>query len=416
MIYCREGGRKPSATHAWKGHDDPVECLAFSPDAKVLASGDREGRIRLWEVATRTMRRELTGQKQQTYSLCFSPDGKTLASQGPSNTVVLWSVASGQKVLQTSSVKEGHFSCLAFSRDGRNVVAGTYSGFVCLWELATGKERCHFRGQDGPRLEIPPQRGYEGDIRAIDFSPDGKILAWGGGDRLVHLWDFDTGKDLRRFAGHQGWVTSLAFAPDGKALASGSYDTTALIWDLTGLRPSGSARKMNGVPADLEGWWTDLGSADAAKAFRAIQQMIQAPQRTLAFVNKQVHPVPPVDTQRIGRLIAQLDAKEFEKRGAAERELAKLGELAELQLRRVLADHPSVELRRRAERLLAKLEGPLTHPEQLRAIRVVEVLEHIGSAEARALLTTLAQGAPQARLTREAKHALERLNRLPSRR
>jgi hypothetical protein len=143
--------------------------------------------------------------------------------------------------------------------------------------------------------------------------------------------------------------------------------------------------------------------------------MIQVPEPTLAFIKKQVRPIPPVDTRQIGRLISQLDEQEFGKHADAEKELAKMGELAEAQLRGALSDHPSAEVRRRVERLLAKLEGPKTRPDQLRAIRVVEILEHIGSSEARDLLTTLAQGAPQALLTREAKQALDRLNRLPPR-
>lgn len=415
MIYCREGGAKPSVAHAWKGHDALVECLVFSPDAKILATADQDGCIRLWEVATRTLLHEITGQKFQADSLCFSSDGKILASGGSGYTVTLWNVASGQKLLQTAPAGEGGFTCLAFSCDGRNVAAGTYGGFVCLWELASGTERCHFRGQEGPQLEIPPQRGYEGDIRAIAFSPDGKILAWGGGDRLVHLWDFTNGKDLRRFAGHQGYVTSLSFSPDGKALASGSYDTTGLVWDLSGLQTGSSARRTNGALADPEGLWSTLGDADASKGFRAIQTMIQAPKPALSFIKKQVRPAPPVDTRQISRLVFQLDDPEFKRRTDAEKELVKFGELAEPQLRRALTEQATAELRRRGERLLARLEGPKTNPDQLRAIRVVEILEHIGSAEARALLATLAHGASEALLTREAKQAVGRLHRLPPR-
>lgn len=226
MIYLRFLKPKASGTSAFKGHESYPQALAFSPDAKILASADYAGTIRLWEVASRNMVREIIlGQEHYTTCLCFSPDGKSLASVGPGNTVALWNITTGQKVLQTSAGKEGGFTSLAFSCDGRNVAAGTNAGFVYLWELTTGKERCHFRGLDWKG----PAQGREGEIQTIGFSPDGKLLAWGGGDRLVHLWDFDTGKDLRRFAGHQGWVTSLAFAPDGKALASGSYDTTGLV-------------------------------------------------------------------------------------------------------------------------------------------------------------------------------------------
>jgi hypothetical protein len=91
------------------------------------------------------------------------------------------------------------------------------------------------------------------------------------------------------------------------------------------------------------------------------------------------------------------------------RELEELGELAEAALRKMLAGKPSLEARRRAEELLEKLRGPLPAGERLRSLRAVEVLEHAGTESARELLTRLASGAPEARLTREAKGALQRL-------
>ncbi len=292
---------------------------------------------------------------------------------------------------------------MAFSPDGKTLASRSYDDYVDLWEVASGRKRLRFKVQKGP-------------ARSLLFSPDGNLLASTGWEEVVHLWDFATGEECQHLTGHQGSISCLAFSPDGKTLASGSSDTTALVWDLTSLRSSRPARKANFTPSDLERPWRDLGSEEADDAFRALQEMLQVPERSLAFLKKQVQPVPPLDSRKIGRLIAQLDDNEFERRSDAERELAKLAELAEPQLRRALLDQPSPELRRRAERLLATLEEPKTRPDRLRAIRVVEVLEHIGSAEARDFLKTLAQGAPQALLTREAKQALDRLNRLLPRR
>ena len=86
-------------------------------------------------------------------------------------------------------------------------------------------------------------------------------------------------------------------------------------------------------------------------------------------------------------------------------------EAAELALRKVLAASPTLETRRRAERLLGRLDPWAPPPDRLRVSRAVEALEYIGTREARQLLRTLAHGAPEARLTQEAEAALKRLAR-----
>jgi hypothetical protein len=110
-------------------------------------------------------------------------------------------------------------------------------------------------------------------------------------------------------------------------------------------------------------------------------------------------------------LIAELDNERSEAREQAFTELAGLENRAEPLLRKMSANDPSPEARRRIESLLNKLRGPLTFAPTIRLVRTVEVLEHAGTAEARQFLQKLAEGAPDARLTREAKAALQRLAR-----
>jgi hypothetical protein len=111
------------------------------------------------------------------------------------------------------------------------------------------------------------------------------------------------------------------------------------------------------------------------------------------------------------KLIAELEARSFVVREKASAELERLGELAAADLRKALAGQPSLELRRRVETLLGRLRRPPLSAEPLRQVRAVEVLERVGSAEAKRLLETLAGGAPGVRLTEEARAALKRLPR-----
>jgi hypothetical protein len=159
--------------------------------------------------------------------------------------------------------------------------------------------------------------------------------------------------------------------------------------------------------------WTDLASADAAAAYRAVGVLAATPGRSLPLLRQRLRPALASDVRQIERWVTELDSDHFAERERATRELARQGDRAEEGLRRFLAGRPSLEARRRAEDLLDRLRGPLTDSERLRRLRAVEALEHIGTAEARRLLQALSEGAPASRLTREAKAALERLTRRP---
>lgn len=124
-----------------------------------------------------------------------------------------------------------------------------------------------------------------------------------------------------------------------------------------------------------------------------------------------MRPAGAVDAKQLARLIADLGSSGFRERERAQDELERLDDKAEPTLRRALAQAPSLEVRRRLEKLLQRLEGPVIAPEQLRNLRAVEALERIATPAAQQLLGTLAQGDPEARLTRDANQSLSRLQR-----
>ena len=137
--------------------------------------------------------------------------------------------------------------------------------------------------------------------------------------------------------------------------------------------------------------------------------MIQAPQRTVAFLKDQVKPAPRPDLKRIDQWVADLDSNNFQTREKAMKELDGLGELALPALDKKLADKGlSLEARRRLEELTQKAKTVLSG-EELRNIRAIEILEGIGTPEAAALLDRLAHGGDGAILTEQAKSALKRL-------
>jgi hypothetical protein len=198
----------------------------------------------------------------------------------------------------------------------------------------------------------------------------------------------------------------LAFSPDGRRLVSGLSDSTLLVWDVA--RQAGKPSELDAAGAAKA--WTDLAS-DSRKAFAARGVLVDSSEKAVTLLMENLKPARAADAQRLRQLLADLDSERFVVREAARKGLEKLGELAAPALRETLKQKPSLELRQQIKSLLEKLRGPVTRLEMLQVLRAVAVLEDIGTAEARKLLTRLAQGAAEARLTQEAKASLRRLTK-----
>ena len=112
----------------------------------------------------------------------------------------------------------GTITSLTFSPDGKLVASGGSDGRVRLWEVATGREL--------RRLE-----GHTDAVTSLDFKNDGKILASGAKDNTTRLWEVATGRELHLLAGHGDVVRAVLFSPDGQTLVSGSGDKTVKVWD-----------------------------------------------------------------------------------------------------------------------------------------------------------------------------------------
>jgi RNA polymerase sigma factor (sigma-70 family) len=391
-----------------KGHERQLWGLAFSPKGDVLASVaflDRS--VRLWDPATgKELGQIVTNHQNQPQCLAYSPDGKLLATGGEyDNSLCLWDVKSRQKLRQWvghEESKERHFrgvSVVAFSPDGRVLASAGTDQTVRLWDAATGDPICKMAGHD--RLAGP-----------LAFSPDGRVLATGGDNGALLLWEVASGRQRRRFAGHLGSVSHLSFSPEGRALVSASADTTLLVWSVRGGDPWGPPAEAALSAEALKAAWDELASEDAAAAYRTVCALTAAPKQAMSLLQERLAKAWAVDDRQVARWVADLDSDDFAVREKATKELERLGESAEPALRKALSGEPSAEARRRVERLLARLEGPGSG-QMLRGLRSIEVLEGVGTDEARRLLEKVAKEAPSPRVVQEAKAALDRLNRQP---
>jgi RNA polymerase sigma factor (sigma-70 family) len=409
--------KAPANTYA-----NEVLAMGLSPDGRTLTSvsnnNDGRGGITVLVREVRTGKDLLRRQERRPEGrrrLVPSPDS-TLLAETDGATLALRDVVTGEPCRTLKPDQPGGRalgSPAAFSPDGRLVACAGAAPRdderkdtrVWVWEVATGKEVLVLRTPYGPVL------AFSRDGRALaSAGSDPSGLCRGGGS--IHLWDLAGGAELAHFGGHGTFVRSLAFAPDGKTLVSGLADSTLLAWDLTpALRRAPRAPAPG--PRALARHWADLAGADAPRAHRAIRALAAAPGEAIPFLAERLKPADAVQRERLKGLIADLDGEEFAVRQAAEQALRRLDLLAEPALLEALRRAPPLEPRRRMERLMKELHGPVRAPEVLRAVRAVAVLEYAGTPEARRVLEALAKGAPEARLTREAKSALRRLERRP---
>jgi hypothetical protein len=241
------------------------------------------------------------------------------------------------------------------------------------------------------------------------WSPVGGLLAIGTESGTVRLLDPASGTIRGTLTAPRGGFNCLAFTPDGRSLLTGGEDTTILVWDVAQVTSQDRSRTSRPSAKELETLWERLASTRGTEAGEAMTRLEAVAGQAVPFLRGRLRPAPPIKAEGVKQLVAALEDQRYAVRKQAEGELEKLAERAEPFLHQRLKENPPLEARQRVERLFEKLAGFISLPEAMGQLRAVEVLEHLGTAEAQVVLKELARGAPEARLTREAKAALKRL-------
>lgn len=246
-------------------------------------------------------------------------------------------------------------------------------------------------------------------VMALALSPDGRSLYVADSSGVVVVYEVGTGQIRRIISGHRGLLTGLSLSRDGKRMVTASLDATALVWDLS---PAQAFPRPAQAPTadELAKAWQALAETGAAAAFRAMGTLEWASKESVALISSKILPAPPGPAADLfDRLVAELASDKFAVREKATAELRKLGETAVPALRQRLAKTDSAEAHRRLVRLLDDLDPPEASPKRLQTQRALELLEMLGTSEAKGMLEKLAAGAPGASLTQAARQALDRL-------
>jgi hypothetical protein len=189
-------------------------AVAIAPDGTWLTSGDHNGPVRIWDVATGEQRAALGRGPMMVSSLTVGPDGTWLASSSY-ESVSIWDTATVH--LGTTATRHARPASFAFVCDGARLATVGYKGSVRIWDIATGKQRAVLATDTG-RMPV--------------VAPDGTWLATTDDNGSVRIWDPATGQQRSTLVGHTDVVGRAAVAPDGTWLATAGTEGSVRIWDV----------------------------------------------------------------------------------------------------------------------------------------------------------------------------------------
>lgn len=254
-----------SEAYMLTGHLGSVTSVSFNPEGNLLLSGSEDKTVRLWDA---TIRREIL--KLKTYGegavegAAFTTNAFRIVSGGRNGDVRLWELGTrpeGMTVYHTSNV-----GAVAFYPDNRRLVFGDGGGNVYAWDMQTRRQELLTKVPSGAAVDslafsdngLLAVGAYDGSIQVLDttgqpklkqsftlsgpvwglaFQPSGRWIAAGGGTAgkgptNVHLWDVETGREVRELSHDQVSVWNLSFSSDGQMLASGGGDKKIRLWNM----------------------------------------------------------------------------------------------------------------------------------------------------------------------------------------
>jgi dipeptidyl aminopeptidase/acylaminoacyl peptidase len=197
------------ATHHWE-----VESLAFSVDGRWLVSSNWDSKVRVIEFPSGKQVREFESASKPGCA-AISPDSRLVASGDSDASVTVWNRTTG-KAIQPLLGHNRAISAVTFSPDGQQLASASADGSTRIWSVATGRDLLTLSGHVGP-------------VNSVAYSPDGRFVFTGGDDGTVRFWDAATGQNFETLGAHSS-VWQVALSSDGRYLAAGYADGTINVW------------------------------------------------------------------------------------------------------------------------------------------------------------------------------------------
>lgn len=196
----------------------PASCVAFSPRSNCLAVGRTDGSLALVEASSGTALREWKAHDNPVRFLNWSSDAERMVTSDERGEIRVWR-AEREEPERTMSLSDATVMAIDWQPDGQVVAVGLDDASLLLWNLA-----------DPHAVNIVCRKGV-GAVCCVRFHPAQNLVAAAGEDATIRLWDAQTGRLIREMQGHFGPVRDLTFTPSGDRLASVSDDRTLRLWE-----------------------------------------------------------------------------------------------------------------------------------------------------------------------------------------